>query len=335
MTTDDFYASRGPDESYLGKYYCRILLGEYNRTRPFEPGDWKPNNALFLPLPRELTDDSLVQYSETNLEGVGDLINLNPAGLAGRLVLNGVGPLIEAGVQAGAAGVGGSFGTKVVGGIQEATGLTGKNITSAIQNVIGRAPNPNPAVLFSGPQLREMTFSWAFYPKTAAESKKIDKMIKILKRAALPKHTLSSSTGVLKYPDLCQINFFPWDTGGGKNSWGWTDRSIMRIKKCFLKSVRVNYSDFGNPAFFEGTELPIMYRLNITFQEVEYMLAKDWEDIPENGYRRDTEETGAQGFSDSAAGAQKVAETLGDKTASDILKFAADTGAQGAEDKKK
>lgn len=329
-TTDEFYASRGPDGSYLGKYYCRLLIGEYDRTRPFEPSAWKPYDFIFLPIPRELSDDTFVQYSETNLEGVGDLINLNPMGLMGRLVLNGVGPLIETAVTAGAAGAGGAFGKALAGGISEATGINGKNITSAIQSTIGYAPNPNPAVLFNGPQLREMTFSWALYPKNIDESKTIDKMIKKLKRAALPRHTLTSSTGVLKYPDLCQINFFPWDAGGGKNSWGWTDKSIMRIKKCFLKNVRVNYSDFGNPAFFEGTELPIMYRLNITFQEVEYMLSRDWNE--ELAPIKEEEYTDAQALKFFAG---KAVNVIPNSPGSDIINGLAGTGAEGAEESKK
>lgn len=321
---------KGPAGSFLGKYYCRLLLGAYDRTRPFEPGAWTPSQAIFLPIPKELSDDSYVNYSETNLEGVGDLINLNPAGLAGRMVLNGAGPLIEATVQATAAGVGGSFASKLTSGIADATGLTGKNITSAIQSVSGYSPNPNPAVLFTGPQLREFNFSWAFYPKTPDESKTIDGMIKKLKQAALPKHTLSSSTGVLKYPDLCQINFFPWDSNGGAETWGWTDRSIIRIKKCFLKNVRVNYSDFGNPAFFQGTELPVMYRLTLTLQEVEYMLSKDWNDVLQPGSRDETENAG-QGLEQAINIAKTGAANIGDQTALDLLSASASTGANSGE----
>ena len=277
------YSDLGPSESYLGKYYCRLLLGKYTRTKPFEPQEWKPEESIFLPIPRELSDETSVNYNETNLEGVGDIINANPAGLAGRAFFNGVGPLAGALGNASLSGLGGSVLQKIGQGAADVTGVTAENITSALQSSTGYAPNPNPAVLFTGPDLREISFSWSFYPKTSDESYKIDKMIKLLKRSALPSHTLSSTTGVLKYPKLCQINFFPWDKDGGSTTWGWTNSSIIRIKKCFIKSVKVGYSDYGNPAFFEGTTLPVMYRLSISLQETEYVLSKDWEDTLSRG----------------------------------------------------
>lgn len=274
----------GPAGSFLGKYYCRLLLGPYTRTRPFATSSWTPQQVVFLPIPKDLADDTSVNYSETNLEGVGDIINLDPGGFVGRLAFGqGGAQLLEAGASATAAAFGGPLGLKILDKVKEVSGVNTQNITSAIQAVSGYSPNPNPAVLFSGPELREFTFSWAFYPKTKEESYHIDKTIKTLKKAALPKPFFGNATGTLEYPYLCQINFFPWDEGGGSDSWGWTGNSIIRIKKCFMKSVRVNYSDFGNPAFFEGTNLPIMYRLNITLQETEYMLSDDWSDKPNTG----------------------------------------------------
>jgi hypothetical protein len=155
-------------------------------------------------------------------------------------------------------------------------GIGSEQFTSALQNQLGISPNPNPSVQFTGPDLRTFSLSWSFYPRTKVESENIDYMIRQLKASALPSHTITDSTAILNYPDLVQINFFPWDSGGADNQWGWTDRSILRIKKCFMTNVRVSYSEFGNPAFFEGTKLPVAYRLNISFQETEYMLSENW-----------------------------------------------------------
>lgn len=337
----DIYASsapdvKGPAGSFLGKYYCRLLLGEYDRTRPFEPGSWKPTQSIFLPIPKDLTDDTYVSYSETALEGVGDLINFDFAGLGSRAALNAVGPILGAGATATMAGLFGSAGEKIADKISDVTGLSSKNITSAAQSALGYSPNPNPAVLFTGPQLREFNFTWALYPKTPDESLHVDKVIKILKKAALPKTIWSASTGVLKYPDLCQINFFPWDSGGGGDQWGWTNDSIIRIKKCFLKSVKVNYSDFGNPAFFHGTELPVMYRLSITLQEVEYMLSNDWDVLSQTKVNL-LESTDAQtaealkGLKSTGGEILQGLPNVGDQTARDLLTFAASTGADSGE----
>jgi len=275
--------SDGPDGSFLGKYYCRLILADYERTRPFSPGSWdiSKGKTIFLPLPRELSDTTSGRYNEESIEGIGDIFNFDPLGLGARTVLQNIGP--------GFGAVGNAL-TKSLGGLgnmlssaADNVGINSKNITSAIQSQTGYSPNPNPSVLFSGPDMRDITFSWAFYPKNYEEAKKVNEIIRILKRAALPSPIGGFITGVLNYPKLCQINFFPWDKGGNANSWGWTDNSIIRIKKCFLSSVNASYSDFGNPAFFHSekeshTNYSVTYRLNITIKEVEYILSKDWED---------------------------------------------------------
>jgi hypothetical protein len=275
-------SSQGPDGSFLGKYYCRLILGDYERTRPFAPGSWKIENGktIFLPLPRELSDSTSGRYNEASIEGIGDILNFDPLGLGVRTAMESAGPLLD--FAASKVDKLGKVGEGLTSAAENA-GINGRNLTSAIQSQTGYSPNPNPSVLFSGPDLRDITFSWAFYPKNYEEAKKVNEIIKILKRAALPKPLTGFSSGVLTYPQLCQINFFPWDTGGNANSWGWTDRSIIRIKKCFLSSVNASYSDFGNPAFFHSTDVnpnnySVTYRLNVTFKEVEYLLSRDWDD---------------------------------------------------------
>lgn len=266
----------GPPGSSLGKYYCRLMLGKYTRTRPFEPETWEPNKSIILPLPQEMFDESIANYSDINLETIGNLLNQDAVTGLGSIALRQSGSILSGTINAGAAAAFGKIGSKIAGTLTKGAGITPEKITSAIQQSIGVAPNPNPSVQFTGPALREFLFSWVFYPRTPDESLRIDNMIRQLKSSALPSHTFTNSTAILNYPDLCQLNFFPWDSGGSSNGWGWTNGSIIRIKKCFIKNVRVNYSDQGVPAFFHGTQLPIMYRLNLSFQETEYMLSKDW-----------------------------------------------------------
>lgn len=266
----------GPPDSFLGAYYCRIMLGKYQRTRPFEPETWSPNKVLFLPLPSTLSDDSRAEFSEESLESIGDLMNLDAATGVGSILLRKSGAALEKVSGSLIAGAFGDTGLKVKEMLKGASGITAEKLTSAIQQFSGVAPNPNPSVQFTGPSLRSFDFSWTFNPRSKEESDKVDLLIKQLKSSALPSHTFDGSTAILNYPDLCQINFFPWDSGGSPSTWGWTDNSIIRIKKCFIKNVSVNYSDQGIPAFFEGSQRPVSYRLSLTLQETEYMLSKDW-----------------------------------------------------------
>jgi hypothetical protein len=103
-------------------------------------------------------------------------------------------------------------------------------------------------------------------------------MINILKRSALPRNTVKNSAAILDYPDLVQVNFYPWDSGYEKSDWGWGENSIIKYKKSFMQSVNVNYHPFGTPAFFENTKLPVSYQINISFREAEYMLSDDWKE---------------------------------------------------------
>lgn len=270
-----------PTGSALGKYYTRLRLGKYKRPHPFEESAWDARLIAYLPLPDQLQDTTSVKYSDTNLEAVGDYINQKNE-FGPTLVLRNAGAaisgLLSSGAGALATGVTqnqavGDFAEKQIGNIFPAD-----KINSALQQSLGATPNPNPAVMFQGPSLRNFSFSWSFYPKNAKESQDINNLILKLKARALPTFNNGTNSTILNYPYMCQLNFFPWDQGGNDVSGhGWTDKSIMKIKKCFMDSVNVRYNPFGTPAFFEGTNLPISYQLTISFKEIEYMTGKDWD----------------------------------------------------------
>ena len=75
---------------------------------------------------------------------------------------------------------------------------------------------------------------------------------------------------------MVQINYFPWDSGGEGN-WGWSKNSIIKHKKCVMTRVNVSYTPGGSPGFFHETNGPVAATISISFQEIEYMLSKDWE----------------------------------------------------------
>lgn len=271
-----------------GKYYTRLTIGTFERPKPFASPEFKNKYVVFLPIPNELRDDTTVSYTNINLETVGDLANGKIISGAGAAVLRKSGDMVAGAINMGAdalaatagAGKGSNAAEKIVGGIAEgvASLFPAEQITSAIQQSIGLAPNPNPSVAFQGPILRDFSYSWAFYPKSREESAAIDRLIKILKTRALPKNWAGGSAAILNYPDMCQLNFFPWDEDGVA-PWYWSDKSIIRYKKCVMQSVNANYNPFGTPAFFEDSNLPVSYQLTIAFREIEYMLSHDWDNV--------------------------------------------------------
>lgn len=273
--------------SMLGEYYATISLGDYSRPQPFAASTYKPHTIIKLPLPQELRDDTTVGWSNENLDTVGDFINPGGVGaMVGAIGLRKSGDLVSgiAGRAASAAGgaagnvFGGAAGVAVGGVLGAAADLfPAEKVTSAFQQAMGMAPNPNPSVMFSGPILREFSYSWTLLPRNEAESKNIADIVRKLKVAALPANQVSGSAAILKYPNIAQLNFYPWDgMGGVRTEWGWGDKSIIKIKKCVMSSVNANYTPANAPAFFEGTKAPVATQLSISFKEIEYMLSGDY-----------------------------------------------------------
>jgi hypothetical protein len=271
----------------LSKYYCTLSFGKFSRPKPFSSADFSPDLTICLPLPNELNDNTGVDYDNQNLEAVGDIINgsmLTGAGAAALRnsgsLLTGAGRDFAKGMQTGTGWTGAI--TKAIGGAIDGMIPDAAQVTSAIQQSAGLAPNPNPSVMFRGPQLREFTYTWTIFPDNKTQSEALRNMIKNIKGRVLPRSGSSDSAAVLEYPNMVQINFFPWDTAGGSsNPWGWGDNTIIRIKKCVVKSFNVNYTPTNVPAFFDSTNAgnfphPVATNITITLQEIEYMLANDW-----------------------------------------------------------
>jgi hypothetical protein len=272
------------------KYYTSLSIGKYKKSDPFTPSAFERIRIFHFPLPTELRDDTTVGYTAVNLETVGDIIN-NAAGASGTLqaaTLRGAGGLLNAvmsGTQRGFERAAGPVAGALAGSVASIAQslLPAEQVSSAIQQKIGAAPNPNPSVQFQGPVLRDFSFTWVFYPKSYEESVVIDSAIRTLKGAALPSFNEGNRASILNYPYLCQLNFYPWDGTGESwpkdNPYGWKKGSIIKIKNCFMSGVNVNYHAFGTPAFFEGKgSYPVSIQLTINFKETEYLTAYEWDD---------------------------------------------------------
>lgn len=308
----------------LSKYYCTLSFGAYKRPKPFESAAWSPDLTICLPLPNELTDNISPEWDNQSLGAVGDIINGAFAGAITSAALRNSGDILvgagkgfAGGIQAGGAAMGGAAGAAVgaVGAGLENMLPDPAQVTSAIQQSQGLAPNPNPSVMFKGPQLREYTYNWTIFPDSLEQSQALRRMIKAIKGRVLPKSAGSSSASVLHYPNMVQMNFFPWDKTSGDNPWGWGADSFIRIKKCVVKSFNTNYTPSNVPAFFEGEgSHAVAVNVSITLQEIEYMLANDW-------------------IGDAGFGAEVGLEALGSAVASlagDIVSRVTDIGPAAA-----
>lgn len=270
------------------KYYCTLSLAEYKRPDPFAPALYVPLQYFKLPLPLELRDDTVVRYKTPEMLAVGDLMNTGGSTVPAE-ALRQAGDLINVGAGALVTGAGSVFGDigrqlgSFVGGrLQQA--FPAEAIGSAIQQSMGIAPNPNLSVALEGPELRDINLTWRLMAANSKDAANIRNLIKKLKAAALPQTGFSPS--ILGYPRICQVNFFPWDGKGG-GAWGWGDDSIIKMKRCFMSSVSVNYVSGTAAAFFhnfdgDGNNEPIVTTLSIIFKEIEYFLSNDYDGFQDN-----------------------------------------------------
>lgn len=276
-----------PDATFdVGPYYCMLRLSDYVRPSPF--GDLKRENtwSLVLPIPTELREESPTDWSTPNMMSVGDLQNLDFAGGAQAAVLRNTGELAAAaGSMAGSAFLPQSMQKSgAMESLNQGLGnlFPAENITTAVQQYFGVAPNPNQTVAFQGPQLRSFNFTWTFNPRNKDESRRYQKILNKLRSRSLPTLTSGDSTAVLRYPSIVQMNFYPWDSmgqsiPGSSPRYGWTSESIIKMKTCVISNVNVNYAPGNIPAFFEGTRLPTIIQLSISLREIEYMLGNDYD----------------------------------------------------------
>ena len=275
------------------KYFCTLTLFEYDRPKPFDPVSFKRQKIIRLPLPQELNDSTVVAFNNVDLKAVGDIINKDRVGV-GAEMLRQSGTAMAAATGAIANGLTRVGGTQtgattalgaIMGGaaLNNSTITDADTITSAITQTMGVAPNPNPSVALQGPILREMNYTWNLMATNEQDSRAIRSIIKELKKRSLPRANAGlQSAAILDYPSVCQMNFFPWD-GRGSGPYGWSENSIIKMKRCFMSSVNVNYTGGAAPSFFAGwNNEPVTIQLSINMKEIEYFLSKDYGDTESN-----------------------------------------------------
>lgn len=285
-------ATSGKDDNVIhslewehSTYYMALRFFEYDRTDLFKEGKDISKYTVILPLPAEFTDSTIVNYDTPDMGVIGTLQNeLGFEKLRGAFGGNeaSINELLQ---------TGGGSGIQALLNAARDKGGNIKTLTTAVEQFGGIAPNPQPSIAFTGPQLREFTFTWTFNPRDKDESTKITNIIKKMKASTLPRKGFAESSGILRYPNMCKVNFYPWDgpNKGNDPKYGWGAETPIRMKRCMISNMIVNYAaNGGAPAFFTGTNQPVFIQISLSLKEIEYFTSEDWEPydgeygIPEN-----------------------------------------------------
>ena len=165
----------------------------------------------------------------------------------------------------------------------------GADPNAVTQNINGKIANPYTEQVFGGIGLRDFNFNWKLVPRNRAEQRSIERIIRYLRRAALPDTSESfGSSGFLSdlggqdfggsatdrwltVPNLFNLR---WKQGGD----GSEISSLPKIKKCICTNIDVNYTpDNVWATHLDGSNrpAPVAIQLSIGFGETEIIKSSD------------------------------------------------------------
>lgn len=210
-----------------------------------------------LPIPiRGLNDNFNVTYNP---------LNLGPLGGTGASVLQAtedptsiVGNALSGAYEAGRRLIGAG-----AGAIGDVIGVGNEASIAASRLGVGAITNPNLAAVFEGLTLRNHTFTWHMIASNPDESRRIGRMISMLKKTALPTRQLSGNF-VLNFPHVAYLYLV-----GPRNN----GLITFSEKGSFITNISVSYNGQSHPSFFDdlgslGNLLtPVEIILTIEFME--------------------------------------------------------------------
>lgn len=265
-----------PHDGSLTHQKIMIDLKKYVRGNPREAvNDHESAAKIVLPLPMSgLSDNVSLQYQEVPLGAIGGFLGsmnnnaMKTAEAVGvefgqraitslvGLVGDAIGDVVgEGGKKAGLPRTGAAVANSIKTGA--------KRGSSALGQGLGVASNPNLSLSFMGVNLREHIFSWRLIAKSDNETRAIFNIVETLRRYALPQMIMGASL-TFGYPCVALISFTP--------------EKLIAMSKlgCFIDSVSATYDGDGHPAFYKGTDKPVIVDLSIRFRERGVLTSEDF-----------------------------------------------------------
>ena len=223
----------------------------------------KPLGSIILPIPAQLSDTNTANYGPSNMNFMQE------AGMEAAQSLLAQGGTDKAGqaINNMVAGLTGDQGKKAVTNFfgAQAVNALGGNLSPAqvLARGTGAVINPNMELLFSGPSLRNFSYSFKMTPRFEQEANNVRTIIKAFKRNMAPK---GAGGNFLKTPNIFQIEYLYQ---------GKAHPYLNRIKLCALTNVATNYTGDGTYATYSDGS-PISMQLNLTFSELTPIFNEDY-----------------------------------------------------------
>ena len=136
-----------------------------------------------------------------------------------------------------------------------AGGLTANDVLASQG---GQILNPNTEVLYQGPQLRNFAFTYKMVARNEPESRNIQRICQMFKRASLPRAQGNGDKNLIGVPRIVKFTF---KHKSEENKW------IAQYKHCAIGSVNITYTPDGTWATYRDGS-PVAIILQLQFQEL-------------------------------------------------------------------
>lgn len=249
------------------------------------------NNAILLPLPREIKDTFSIKISEFEQGMFGDAISQGGSFMSGngdfdvdKIIAN-IGLPSVKNLVTTASGVLGAVASRGLGRLQKAAGVDpgdksnstvggasigalvgeGTNISTSIEAGAGAMSNPKQALYFQGVDLKRHTFSWTMAPTSPGESDTIRDITNIVRRNSLPSYTDVGplKRAILNYPSTVDIYFF-----------GIEQDYFLYYRTCMIDSLDFDYTSQGMTVLRGGK--PAVVTMRMSLKEMDIHTAEDY-----------------------------------------------------------
>ncbi len=242
------------------KYEPRGLSLAENRERR-RLNKKTPIGTIVLPVPAGISDSNNADWQKEDLDlataGISDFIT----------------QFVSKGKDAGVASAKETLGalsetdSKTLASIVAVKTAQAVTNTNVLSRAYGQVLNPNSELLFTGPSLRNFSFSFRLSPRSESEAVIVRTIIRYFKQAMSVQR--SQSILLLRAPNTFGIEYLT----SGQNAHPY----LNKFKECALTQCNVNYTPDGQYMTYAG-EQPSMtsYELQLQFQELEPIFNDDY-----------------------------------------------------------
>ena len=249
-------------------------------TEPEEERKKLIRSVISLPMPRNITDTTGVQYGEASLNPI------EAVGLAGGSALlqgniDNLKNAFSATINKGGQALQDKSTQEAIAASLSGTaiGALGGNVNAnqVISRASGQILNPNLELLFQGVGLRVFPLQFQFFPRNNQEGKIVMNILRTLKMEMAPSRTSKegNANGVfIRTPSIFQLTYMK-----GKKPHPFLNKFLPTV----LSDMKINYTASGaHSTFYDGT--PTHIRLDLQFKELNPLFKEDYDGVGGVGY---------------------------------------------------